>query len=293
MQDLFADFSTVDVQLDQTTMHARVGGSGPPVLLLHGYPQTHVIWHEIAGSLASQHTTIAADLRGYGDSHTSSEDFTFRAMATEQVQLMSALGHERFHVVGHDRGARVAHRMALDQPWRVASVTLLDILPTLQVWQLMNAWLAQRYYHWVFLAQDEFPARLISRDPVYFLRQTLGGLSGPLGLDLFDSRALTEYERAARRPEVVTAWCKDYWFAARDDLEHDRTDLERRLEVPALVLWGDRGVVGAQCDPLEVWRRHFTHVVGSALDAGHFLPEERPREVLAAVSDHLRTTGGA
>jgi len=137
--------------------------------------------------------------------------------------------------------------MALDHPHRVAAVAPLDILPPLEVWRLMDDWLAQRYYHWVFLSRDEFPARLINHDPVYFLHPTLGGPSG--ALDVFDSRALVAYDRAAQRPEVVAAWCKDYWFAARDDLEHDRADLGRTLDVPALVLWGDRGVVGATAWP--------------------------------------------
>lgn len=285
MPDLFAGFAAVDRRVDAATVHARVGGSGPPVLLLHGFPQTHVMWHQVADALAEQHTVVAADLRGYGDSSTTSQDFTFRAMAADQIQLMSSLGYERFFVVGHDRGARVAHRMALDHPHRIVSVALLDILPTLQVWQLMNAWLAQRYYHWVFLAQEQLPARLISHDPIYFLHQALGGLSGPV--DLFDPRALAEYERAAQRAEVIAAWCQDYWFAARDDVEHDRADLERQLDMPALVLWGQRGVVGAQCDPLDVWRHHFTRVSGHAVDAGHFLAEERPHEVLTALANHL------
>ena len=285
MRELFEGFSTVDVPVDAGIVHARVGGSGPAVLLLHGYPQTHVMWHRVAPALATRHTVVAADIRGYGDSRTGSDDLTFRAMAADQVQLMSDLGHEHFHAVGHDRGARITHRMALDHPQRVDSVALFDILPTLEVWRLMDDWLAQRYYHWAFLSRDEFPERLINHDPVYFLHQTLGGLSG--ALENFDARALAEYERAARRPEVVAAWCKDYWFAARDDLEHDRADLGRSLDVPALVLWGDRGVVGAQRDPLEVWRGHFPRVTGSAIAAGHFLAEERPDEVLAALFGHL------
>lgn len=285
MHDLFPGFDTIDIALDAATVHARVGGSGPPVLLLHGYPQTHAIWHRIAGELAAHYTVVAADLRGYGDSHATSEDFTFRTMAADQVRLLRELGHERFHIVGHDRGARVAHRLTLDHPDRVASVALLDILPTLEVWRLMDSWLAQRYWHWPFLAQHEFPARLINHDPAYFLHQTLGGL-GSTG-DVFDPGALAEYERAARRPEVVTAWCADYWFAARNDLDHDRADLGRTLDVPALVLWGRDGVVGAQRDPLEVWREHFPQTEGQALDGGHFLPEECPDDVLAAVSDHL------
>jgi haloacetate dehalogenase len=284
MHELFAGFDTVDVRVDEAMIHARVGGSGPPVLLLHGYPQTHVIWHKITPELAKRYTVVVADLRGYGDSTTTSETFTFRAMAVDQVQLMSALGHERFHVVGHDRGARVTHRMALDHPEHVASVTLLDILPTLDMWERMDAGLALLCYHWVFLAQDEFPARLINHDPVYFLHRTLGGLGGPS--QIFDPHAFAEYERAARRPEVVAAWCKDYWFGARDDLDHDRVDLARILDIPALVLWGAKSV-SVHGDVLGIWRKRFAQVTGGPLVAGHFLPEECPDQVLTALYEHL------
>ena len=150
---MFPDFTAHDVPVADGTIHARTRGDGPPVLLLHGFPQTHAMWHHLAPVLAEEFTVVAADLRGYGGSRTSSEDHTFRAMAADQVQLMRALGHERFSVVGHDRGARTAHRMALDAPGAVASVALLDILPTLEVWRSMDAWMALQYYHWAFLAQ--------------------------------------------------------------------------------------------------------------------------------------------
>lgn len=284
---MLADFAPQDVPVADGVVHARTGGDGPPVLLLHGFPQTHAMWHAVGPVLADEFTVVAADLRGYGRSRTGSEDFTFRAMAADQVQLMRALGHDRFHVVGHDRGARTAHRMAFDAPGAVESVALLDILPTLDVWRSMDAWLAQQYYHWAFLAQGGgLPQTLIGHDPAYFVRATLQGLSGTeVG---FHPAALAAYEEAARDPDVVDAWCRDYRAAAGPDVEIDRADEDAQLEIPALVLWGARGRVGAREDPLELWRRHFPRVTGQAVDAGHFLAEERPEEVTAAVLAHLR-----
>lgn len=284
---MLADFAPQDVPVPDGVVHARTGGDGPPVLLLHGFPQTHAMWHALAPVLAEEFTVVAADLRGYGRSWTDSEDFTFRAMAADQVRLMRALGHDRFHVVGHDRGARTAHRMAFDAPEAVLSVALLDILPTLEVWRSMDAWLVQKYYHWAFLAQGGgLPQTLIGHDPVHFVRATLQGLSGTeVG---FHPAALAAYEEAARDPSVVDAWCRDYRAAAGPDVEIDRADEDARLELPVLVLWGARGRVGAREDPLELWRRHFPRAAGRAVDAGHFLAEERPEEVTAAVLAHLR-----
>ncbi|WP_307857475.1 alpha/beta hydrolase [Mycobacterium sp. SM1] len=285
MADLFTGFDTVDHPVGQGVVHARVGGRGAPVLLLHGFPQTHAMWHRVAPRLAEKNTVVAADIRGYGSSRGGGE-FTFRAMAGDLILLMDELGYERFHVVGHDRGARVAHRMAFDHPHRVASVALLDILPTLDVWELMDAWLVRRYYHWAFLAQPGgLPERLISNDPIFFLHHTLRGLSG--SLVVFDPAALQEYERAAQRPEVVAAWCADYRSAAGEDLDHDRADLSRTLDIPALVLWGANGVVGAKCDPLQRWRKHFPKATGASVAAGHFLAEEAPDTVFGYLSEHL------
>lgn len=284
---MFPDFTAHDVPVADGTIHARTGGDGPPVLLLHGFPQTHAMWHHLAPVLAQEFTVVAADLRGYGGSRTSSADHTFRAMAADQVQLMRALGHDRFSVVGHDRGARTAHRMALDAPGAVASVALLDILPTLEVWRSMDAWMALQYYHWAFLAQGEgLPQTLIGHDPVYFVRRTLQGLSGTQVP--FDPAALAAYEDAARDPAVVDAWCRDYRAAAGTDREIDEADEHEQRDLPALVLWGARGRVGAREDPLALWRRQFPRATGRALDAGHFLAEERPEEVGAAVLAHLR-----
>jgi len=284
----FEGFDIQVVPLPGAVIHAHSAGAGPAVLLLHGFPQTSHMWHHLAPALTGEFAVVAADLRGYGRSRARDEDFTFRAMAADQVQLMRHLGHERFHVVGHDRGARTAHRMAFDHPEAVLSVALLDILPTLDVWRSMDAWLVQRYYHWAFLAQGGgLPQTLIGHDPVYFVRRTLQGLSGT-EVD-FAPEAMAAYEEAARHPEVVDAWCRDYRAAAGPDVAIDEADEHEQRDVPALVLWGAKGRVGAREDPLELWRRHFPRAVGTALEAGHFLAEERPAEVNAAVLDHLRS----
>lgn len=286
MTEFFEGFRELDVAVPGGSVHARVGGGGPPLLLLHGYPQTHAMWHALAPALAAQHTVVAADLRGYGDSRAGSDDFTFRAMAADAHALMGLLGHDTYDIVGHDRGARVTHRLARDFPAAVRSVALLDILPTLDVWRLMDDWLAKRYWHWLFLPQPGgLPETLIEHDPVFFLHRSLSGLN--FSPEQFDPRALAEYERAARRPEVVRAWCGDYRAAAGTDLEHDRADAGRVLDVPALILWGGKGVVARQEDPLTLWRRHFPRARGHEIDAGHFLAEERPAEVLAALGEHL------
>ncbi|MFE3837476.1 alpha/beta hydrolase [Pseudogemmobacter sonorensis] len=283
---MFAGFEEIDIALPGATIRARVGGRGDPLLLLHGYPQTHAMWHVIAEDLARSHRVVVADLRGYGDSIARDDDFTFRAMARDQVALMRHLGHPNFHVIAHDRGARTTHRMVLDHPDAVRSAALIDILPTLDVWRTMDDWLARRYYHWLFLAQPgEMPQRLINGDPVGFLHSALIGLSG--AKELFAAGALAEYERAARNPAVVAAWCGDYTAAASTDLEHDRADLGRTSDIPCLILWGNRGVVAHHLDPLDAWRKWFPRAEGHGVDAGHFLVEERPAEVLLSLRRHL------
>ena len=283
---MFSGFQEIDVDVSDATIHARVGGDGPPVLLLHGYPQTHVMWHVVVEDLAKTHRVVVADIRGYGDSVDKTDDFTFRAMAQDQVDLMRHLGHETFHVVSHDRGSRTAHRMVLDHPDVVQSLVLMDILPTLDVWRTMDDWMAQRYYHWLFLAQPgDMPRRLINADPICYLHAALLGLAG--SKEIFHSRALAEYERAARKPSVVGAWCADYTAAANADRVHDAQDEGRTSDIPCLVLWGQRGVIARHIHPLDAWRAWFPNVTGHDIDAGHFLVEERPDEVLAAVSQHL------
>lgn len=285
---LFEGFAEVEVPVEGAIIHALVGGSGPPVLLLHGYPQTHAMWHAVAEDLGADHTLVLPDLRGYGASRVLDGDLTFRSMARDQVALMRHLGHDGFHVVAHDRGARVAHRLVLDHPERVRSIALLDILPTLEVWARMDAALALSYYHWTFLAKGGgLPQRLIGADPVAFLHDSLTGLSGPL--EIFDPRALAAYEEAAVLPSVVDAWCRDYAAGATTDREHDLLDRGRSVDLPALVLWGSKGVLAAGDDPLAVWRPLLPRVTGGSVDAGHFLVEEAPDEVMGEIRDHLRT----
>ncbi len=291
-------FSTVDVPVrsdaGEVTVHAAVGGEGPPVLLLHGFPQTHVMWHRIAPALAEQHTVVAADLRGYGDSSRppSGEDhagYSFRAMAADQHALMTELGHERYAVVGHDRGARVAHRLALDAPDAVPRVALLDILPTAHVYDSVDRRLATAYYHWFFFIQRApVPERLIAGDPVGYLHALLGGWGS--GLDVYDPGALKEYERCFLDADARHAMLEDYRAGASVDYDLDTADAAagRRVEAPVLLLWGSRSVVGrSPADPVELWRTHARDVTGRPIDAGHFLAEERPAETLAALQEFL------
>ena len=292
---MFEGFEDHDVDVDGTRIHAVVGGSGPPVLLLHGYPQTHVMWHAVAPALAERHTVVAADLRGYGDSARPPSDpdhatYAKRATAADQVGLMRALGHDRFAVVGHDRGARVAHRMALDSPDVVSRVALLDIVPTRHVFTHVDRALATGYYHWFFLAQpDGLPERLIGAAPRSFLEHSIVRWSGFDSVDGFAPEAVEEYVRCFSDPASVHATCEDYRAGASLDLEHDEVDARagRRIECPALVLWGGRGFVDAHYDVLAVWGEYAVDVSGSALDCGHFLPEEQPQETARRLTAFL------
>ena len=283
--ELFAGFTVAEHAVEGADLRVRVGGSGPALLLLHGYPQTGAMWHPVATALAEAHRVVVPDLRGYGASRVHDGDHTFRAMARDQVQLMAALGHDRFDVVGHDRGARTAHRLALDHPDAVRSVALLDVLPTLAVWENYDAWLARRYFHWTFLAQDGgLPERLISARPLDWLHHALGALGGS---DYMHAAAVAAYEEAALDPAVVAGWCADYAAGAGADLDHDRADLGRGLPHRSLLLWGEDGVVGAQVDPLAAWRPWFPRVVGRGVPTGHFLVEEEPALVLDLLREHL------
>jgi haloacetate dehalogenase len=297
---MFEGFRTVDVDVEHpaggTRVHAVVGGDGPPVLLLHGFPESHVMWHAVAPRLADRHTVVAADLRGYGDSGIPPAGdrhagYSFRAMAADQVALMAGLGYERFAVVGHDRGGRVTHRMALDHPEVVQRAAVLDILPTAYVYASVDQRLATAYYHWFFFPQpDPVPERLIAGDPVGYLHTLLGSWGG--SLDHVSPQALAEYERAFADPARRHAMLEDYRAAADLDIELDRADAEagRLVTAPLLVLWGAHGVVGSgPHDVLSVWRTRATHVSGQAVDAGHFLVEEQPEQVLAALGPFLNS----
>lgn len=268
------------------TSTSSPAGSGPPVLLLHGYPQTLAMWHQVAPELARAQTVVAADLRGYGDSTAAEDDdYSFRAMAGDQVEAMRSLGFDRFDVVGHDRGARVAHRLALDHPDALDRVAVLDSVPPRHVLANVTRELPSRYFHWFFLNQPaDLPERLIAGDPTYYLHRALGGLG--TGLAAFVPEALAEYERCFDAT-TIHAICADYRAAIGVDQEHDEADRDRRIDHPLLALWGSRSVVGALHDPPAVWAEYATDVRGSAIGAGHFLVEERPAETLRELSAFL------
>ena len=279
---MFEGFERFRVETEGVSIEGVRGGEGPPVLLLHGYPQTYAMWHLVAPLLAESFTVVATDLRGYGDSSKpeGGEDhagYSKRAMALDQVGVMWELGFDSFAVAGHDRGGRVAHRMALDHPERVTKLAVLDIVPTHYVFATADKDLATAYYHWFFLIQPyDLPEHLIGADPDYYLRKKLGGWG--TGIDLFDSRAYAEYERCFRDPKTIHASCEDYRAAATIDLTHDETDRNRKVECPLLALWGENGVVEKLYDPLDVWRRYASDVRGRALPTGHFLAEEGPEK---------------
>ena len=276
--------------LDGIEIHAAVGPrrGAAPLLLLHGYPQTHAIWHAVAPRLAARFDVVAADLRGYGDSSkpaTSADHapYSKRAMANDQVALMKSLGHERFFVAGHDRGARVAHRLAIDHPDAVRKVAVLDIAPTLAMYEQTTEAFARAYWHWFFLIQPApLPERMIGADPAHYLRAKMG--SGIAGLNPFVPAAWAEYERCFVAP-AIHASCEDYRAAASIDLDHDRADREakRKVRAPLLALWGAHGVVEKCFRTMDEWRRVADDVRGRALPAGHYLPEEVP----ALVADEL------
>ena len=290
------DFTTHDITVDGVRIHARVAGDGPPLLMLHGYPQTHVMWHRVAPELARDNTVVLTDLRGYGDSDrpASTADhasYSKRAMAADQVAVMRELGHARFALVGHDRGARVAHRLVLDHPEAVSTVAFLDIVPTRHVFTHVDRALATAYYHWFFLAQaPDLPERLIGADPEYYLRRKLAQWSAGDGLEAFAPETVEEYVRCFADPEVVRASCEDYRAGASIDLEHDEADAAagRRLACPTLVLWGEQGFVGQAYDVLGVWRDYADDVRGHAVPGGHFNAEESPGRTLAALQELLR-----
>jgi haloacetate dehalogenase len=267
------------------------GGSGPPVLLLHGYPQTRAMWHLVAPRLADRFTVVAADLRGYGDSSKPPGDpehaeYSKRAMANDQVTVMRELGFDRFAVVGHDRGARVAHRLALDHSERVTRLAVLDIVPTHAVFRRTNKELALSTYHWFFLSQPfDLPERLIGGDPSFFLRWHLRSWSG--GRDeFFSAEALAEYERCFADHACIHASCEDYRAGASIDLDHDESDLDRKVSCPLLVLWGE-GRLNRHFDVLACWRERAADVRGRSLPCGHFLAEELPEETVSELVSFL------
>jgi len=287
MDALFPGFRSIDLPgADGVMIHGVTGGSGPPLLLLHGYPQTHAIWHRVIPRLARKFTIVATDLRGYGDSGKPPTDpnhapYSKRAMAGDQVAVMRALGHESFFLCGHDRGGRVAHRLAMDHPDAVRKLAVLDIAPTREMYAATNFDFARSYYWWFFLVQPaDMPERLIGANPRYWLERKMAGkASNTKGLALFDPAAFAEYVRFFT-PECIHATCEDYRAAASIDITHDDEDGDRKLSQPLLALWGAKGTVGRCFDVLELWRRRAQHVEGAPLPSGHYIPEECPDECL-------------
>jgi haloacetate dehalogenase len=289
----FEGFEARHHDVNGVRLFARTGGraDAPPLLLIHGFPQTHVMWHRVARLLAPHFRLVLPDLRGYGDSAKLPGDgdhanYAKRTMAADLAALMRLLGHERYLVAGHDRGGRVAHRLALDHPRAVEKLCLIDIAPTLDMYAATDMAFARAYYHWFFLIQPApLPERLIGADPRFYLHAKLGGW-GSGGLGHLETRALAEYERCFCTPEAIHGACEDYRASAGIDLEHDRTSRERgdKIACDLLVLWGARGVVQRLFDPLALWRAQCAgHVTGHAMAAGHFIPEERPDETAQAL----------
>jgi haloacetate dehalogenase len=289
-EDLFPGFESRVVAGDGAYLFCRLGGDGPPVVLLHGYPQTHVMWHRIAPELAERCSVVALDLRGYGRSEVPADDeghvaYSKRTMARDVRTVMGRLGYDRFSVVGHDRGGRVAYRLALDEPDVVERVAVLDILPTAEYWDRLTPAFGLRIYHWMFLAQPApLPERLISAEPRFYCDHTLASWTASRSLTPFDPIALENYRAQFEDPARVGAMCADYRAGATVDLAidaHDRAE-GRVIGAPLLDLWGSPGITSGG-GHLDVWRRWATDAHGAPVDSGHFLPEENPRAVL----DHL------
>lgn len=282
---MFDGFAERTLQTDRGPVHARVGGSGPPLLLLHGYPQTHLMWHGAAPLLAERFTVVAADLPGYGASFrpvpaADHAPHSKRALAEDCIQAMAALGHERFALAGHDRGGRVGYRLALDHPERVSALAVLDIVPTAEVWARLEARMAVGYWHWSFLAQPPpFPERLIAGDrDAYFDRVKATGLGAAPGR--YPPQVMDAYRALLDDPSVVEAICEDYRAGATIDCELDEADRGRQIACPVLCLWGRHGALErSYTDVLAIWRPWAPEVRGRAVEASHYLAEDQPEEV--------------
>jgi haloacetate dehalogenase len=292
---MFVKYQTRKYSINGVKINCQIGGKGPALLLLHGHPQTHVMWHKIADELTCHFTVVASDLRGYGDSDKpssspTSEAYSKRTMARDQKDLMGELGFNKFSILAHDRGARVAHRLAMDFSDAVQDIILLDIAPTLAMYEQTSLAFAKSYWHWFFLIRPApLPELLIETDPEQYLRSVMGSRSA--GMAPFSDAAFMEYLRCLRQPGSATGICEDYRASATIDLEHDRTDINagNKLACPLMVLWGEHGTVGKCFDPLQEWRKVAINVTGEALPSGHYIAEEVPELLLQRVLDFHRT----
>jgi haloacetate dehalogenase len=289
---MFEGFEHRIVSVEGIDIACDVGGSGPPVLLLHGFPQSRAMWVRVAPQLASHFTVVCADLRGYGDSAKPKclpdcSNYAFRAFAADQVGLMRHLGFNRFHMVGHDRGGRTGHRMALDHPDAVLSLTVMDIVPTYAMFMDTNRKVAGAYWHWYFLSQPEpFPERLIGSDPDFFYETCLVGW-GATKISDFDPEMMAEYRRAWRTPGMIHGSCSDYRAAASIDLQHDAVDLDRKVACPTLVFYGSSGTMASLFDIPSEWRKRCSNVTEASLPGGHFFVDQFSEETAQRLTEFL------
>ncbi|RQO36030.1 alpha/beta hydrolase [Herminiimonas sp. KBW02] len=289
----FAGFERQTAEVNGVRIAYIKGGSGPALLLLHGHPQTHVIWHKVAQTLAQHYTVIASDLRGYGDSDKPQglpdhSNYSKRVMGEDQIALMAHLGFNQFLLMGHDRGGRVAYRMALDHPAVIRKLVVLDVAPTLAMYEKANRAFATAYYHWFFLTRPApFPETLVNSHPDVYLQHTIAGRSA--GMKPFTPEAYAEYLRCLRDPATIHGICEDYRASAGIDLEHERADLAagNKIQAPMLTLWGKHGVIEQCFQPLEEWQHLAANVHGHALDCGHYIPEDEPQLLLDEVLPFL------
>jgi len=289
---MFEGFARKLVDVSDVAINCVVAGSGPPVLLLHGFPQNLAMWARIAPVLAEKFTVVCADLRGYGDSskprcRADMSNYAFRTMAADQVALMRQLGFDRFHVVGHDRGGRTGHRMALDRPDVVLSLAVLDIVPTYAMFMETNRGVAGAYWHWYFLSLPEpFPERLIGADPDFFYETCLVGW-GATELADFDAEMLSDYRRCWREPEMIHGSCSDYRAAATVDLDHDAADIDRKIDCPTLVFWGSNGLMARHFDIAKCWRKRCADARTASLPGGHFFVDQFPERTVSELFGFL------
>ena len=296
MSKYFEGFEQMQIDVGGVTINVLKGGTGAPMLMLHGHPETHLMWHKVAPKLAEEYTLILPDLRGYGESShpkglSDHSNYSKRTMAADQVKVMQALGYDEFYLVGHDRGARVSHRMLLDYPGRVKKCVILDILPTYDMYMSTNKRFATSHYHWFFLIQPpELPERLLSGDPAYFFRSQFGEFSDPQeSARIFPDDIKNEYIRLLSTPEGLHSICEDYRAGATIDLEHDAADRDKIIQTPIMVLWGQEGNVGKQFEPLSAWRERASNVTGFGIpNCAHFIPEDAPEATWNAIREFMR-----
>ena len=298
LPDLFPGFDSQLVKTAETEIFVRIGGEGPPLLMLHGYPQTHVMWHKMAPELAKHFTCVIADLRGYGASSTINDrpdhySYSKTAMAMDNISVMETLGFTKFSILSHDRGARVSYRLALDFPERIDRLVILDIIPTYEVWHRLSPALALKTFHWTFLAQPAPLAEsMIGKDPVGWLDSKLAGWSRAGDLSAFSPEALQHYRKFFQEPERLHATCEDYRAGATYDLNADEEDHIKgnTIQCPTMVLWGTAGIPSASDPTLDIWKNWALDVRGHSIESGHFLAEENPGDTLKAVLPFLLET---